>query len=59
MATYASPAGPSVRRVFMAALASAALAGASALAQTPRKIARGLGIALPRSILPCADRIIE
>jgi len=59
MATYASPADPSVRRVFMAALASAALAGASAPAQAPRKIARGPGIALPRSILLRADRIIE
>ena len=40
MATYASPADPSVRRVFN------------------RKVARALGIAIPRSLLR-TDRIIE
>jgi putative ABC transport system substrate-binding protein len=51
MATYASPAGSSVRRAFIAAaLASAVLVAAPALAQTPRKIARvGVLFMIPQS----------
>ena len=61
MATYASPAGSSVRRAFIAAaLASAVLVAAPALAQTPRKIARvGVLFMIPQSLLKIGLDVVD